>query len=99
MLSRGDSIQSRVADMLMPTLFLEPEVEEEAEEESSHVLHVERMDTNHLSVQKRKWRGEAHITEAQRRDVEDEDTEVEVTNGAQSSFDTRERGGGHSSEN
>jgi hypothetical protein len=33
MLSRGDSIQSRVADMLTQTLFLIPEVEEEAEVE------------------------------------------------------------------
>jgi hypothetical protein len=33
------------------------------------------MGINHLSVQRRrKDRGEAHITEAQRRDVEDEDT-------------------------
>ena len=33
MLSRGDDIQSRVVGMLMPTLFLIPEVEEEEEGE------------------------------------------------------------------
>jgi hypothetical protein len=51
MLSRGGSIQSRVAVMLMPTLFLVPEVEVEVEEESSHVLHVGRMDIKPLTVQ------------------------------------------------
>jgi hypothetical protein len=45
MLSRGDNIQSKVADMLMRILFLVSEVEEEAEVESSHATHVERMDT------------------------------------------------------
>jgi hypothetical protein len=55
MLSRGDNIQSKVAIMLTQTLFLIPEVGEEAEEESSHVLHVGRMDTNSLIVQTRKW--------------------------------------------
>jgi hypothetical protein len=74
MLNRGCSIPSRVAVMLMQTLFLVPEVEVEEEEELSHVLHVERMGTGHLSVQRKsKIRGEAHITEAQRRDVENED--------------------------
>jgi hypothetical protein len=37
--------------MLMQTLFLVPEVGEEVEEESSHVSHVERMDTKPLIVQ------------------------------------------------
>jgi hypothetical protein len=75
MLSQGDNIQSRVVGMLMQILFLVPEEEEEAEEESSHVLHVGRMDINSLIVQTRKLdRGEAHIAEAQRRDVENEDT-------------------------
>jgi hypothetical protein len=61
--------------MLMRTLFLVPEVEEEAEEESSHVLHVGRMDIKSVDCPDRKMdRGEAHITEAQRRDVENEDT-------------------------
>jgi hypothetical protein len=68
MLSRGDSIQSRVAVMLMPTLFLVPEVEEEAEEESSHVLHVERMDTKPLTVQTGKWT-EEKLTSLRRRGV------------------------------
>ena len=39
--------------MLMPTLFLIPEVGEEAEEESSHVLHVGRMDTKPVISQTR----------------------------------------------
>jgi hypothetical protein len=51
MLSRGDSIQSRVADMLTQTLFLIPEVGEEAEVESSHVSRVGRMDIRLLIVQ------------------------------------------------
>jgi hypothetical protein len=51
MLSRGGSIQSRVADMLTPMQFLVPEVEEEAEEELSHVLHVEKMDIKPWTVQ------------------------------------------------
>jgi hypothetical protein len=55
MLSRGGNIQSRVADMLMPILFLVPEVEEEAEEESTHVLHVERIDIKPLIVQTGRW--------------------------------------------
>jgi hypothetical protein len=50
MLSREDNIQSRVAVMLMPTHFLVPEVEEEDEVESSHVLHVERMETRALTI-------------------------------------------------
>jgi hypothetical protein len=37
--------------MLTPMHFLIPEVEEEAEEESSHVLHVEKTDTRPLTVQ------------------------------------------------
>ena len=54
MLNRGGNIQSRVAVMLMPTLFLVPEVGEEVEEESSHVSHVVRMDIKPLIVQTRK---------------------------------------------
>ena len=68
MLSRGGSIQSRVAVMLMPTQFLAPEVEEEAEEELSHVLHVERMGISHLSVQ-RKRKTEEKLTSLERRGV------------------------------
>ena len=68
MLSRGDNIQSRVADMLTPTHFLVPEVGEEAEEESSHVLHVGRMDTNLLIVQTGKWT-EEKLTSLRRRGV------------------------------
>jgi hypothetical protein len=54
MLNRGDNIMSREEIMLMQTLFLVPEVEEEAEVESSHVSHVERMDTRQLTVQIKK---------------------------------------------
>ena len=50
MLSRGDSNLISEEIMLMQTLFLVPEVGKEAEEESSHVSHVERMDTNPLIV-------------------------------------------------
>jgi hypothetical protein len=50
MLSReGNRLISEVI-MLTRTLFLVPEEGEEAEEESSHVLHVGRMGTSHLSV-------------------------------------------------
>jgi hypothetical protein len=40
--------------MLMQTLFLVLEVEVEEEEELSHVSHVGRMGTGHLSVQRRR---------------------------------------------
>jgi hypothetical protein len=40
--------------MLMQTLFLILEVRVEEEEELSHVLHVGRMGTRHLSVQRRR---------------------------------------------
>jgi hypothetical protein len=42
-------------DMLMPTHFLVPEVDEEDVEELSHVLHVEKTDINSLTVQTGKW--------------------------------------------
>ena len=47
--------------MPMQTLFLVIEVEVEEEEELSHVLHVGRMDTGHLSVQ-RKNKSEENLT-------------------------------------
>jgi hypothetical protein len=50
MLNRGDSIMSREEIMMMQIPFLVPEVEEEAEVESSHASHVERMDTRQLIV-------------------------------------------------
>jgi hypothetical protein len=68
MLSQGGSIQSRMADMMMPTLFLVPEVEEEAEEESSHVLHVGRMDIKPWIVQTGRWT-EEKLTSQRRRGV------------------------------
>jgi hypothetical protein len=40
-----------VEDTLIITHFLVPEVEEEAEVESSHASRVERMDTRQLNVQ------------------------------------------------
>ena len=57
---------NREEDMLTRTLFLVPEVEEEAEEESSHVLHVGRMGTSHSSVQ-RKIRTLGKLTSLRRR--------------------------------
>jgi hypothetical protein len=68
MLSRGDNMQSRVADMLTRTLFLVPEVGEEAEEESSHVLHVGRMNIKLLIVHIGKWT-EEKLTSLRRRGV------------------------------
>jgi hypothetical protein len=68
MLSQGDNILSRVADMLTRTLFLVLEVEVEAEEESSHALHVERMDTKPLIVHTRN-RTEEKLTSLRRRGV------------------------------
>jgi hypothetical protein len=46
--------QNRVEDMLITVLFLVPEVEEEAEEESSHATYVERMGTKQLTIQTEK---------------------------------------------
>jgi hypothetical protein len=48
------SIQNRAEDTLIITHFLVPEVEEEAEVESSHASHVERMGTSHLTIQVRR---------------------------------------------
>jgi hypothetical protein len=52
-LNREDNKMISGEIMLMQTLFLVLEVEVEEEEELSHVLHVERTDTSHSSVQKR----------------------------------------------
>ena len=69
MLSRGgNQMISKVADMLMPTPFLVLEVKEEAEEESSHVSHVGRMDIKPLIVQTGK-RTEEKLTSLKRRGV------------------------------
>jgi hypothetical protein len=48
--------------------FLVPEVEEEAEEELSHVLHVEKTDTKPLTVQTGRWT-EEKLTSLRRRGV------------------------------
>jgi hypothetical protein len=42
-------------DMLMPIHFLVPEVEEEAEEELSHVSHVVKTVIKPLTVQRGRW--------------------------------------------
>ena len=52
--------------MLMPTLFLIPKAGEEAEEESSHVLHVGRTNIKLLTIQTGKWTGEK-LTSLRRR--------------------------------
>jgi hypothetical protein len=75
MLSRGDNKLISKEIMLTPMHFLVPEVEEEAEEELSHVLHVVKMDIKPLTVQTGKWTEEKLTSlRQQRRDVEDEDT-------------------------
>ena len=51
MLNSEGSRQNRAEDTLTITHFLVPEVEEEAEVESSHASHVEIMDTRQLTVQ------------------------------------------------
>ena len=65
-MNRDDNIQSREMVMLTPTLFLVPEVGEEAKEEVSLVSHVGKMDTIHLSVQ-RKRRTSKKFTSLKRR--------------------------------
>jgi hypothetical protein len=50
-LNNEGSKQNRAEDTLIITHFLVPEVEEEAEVESSHASHVERMDTKQLNLQ------------------------------------------------
>jgi hypothetical protein len=50
-LNSEGSRQNKAEDTLTRTHFLVPEVEEEAEEESSHVTHVGKMDTRQLTVQ------------------------------------------------
>jgi hypothetical protein len=67
-LSQGDSKMISREDMLMQIYFLVPEVEEEAEEELSHVLHVVKTDTRPLTVQREKWT-EEELTSLRRRSV------------------------------
>ena len=67
-LSRGgDKIISK-EDMLIGIPFLIPEVEEEAVEESSHVLHVGKTDTKLWTVQRGRWT-EEKLTSLRRRGV------------------------------
>jgi hypothetical protein len=68
MLSKEDIIMSREEIMLMQTLFLVLEVEEGAEEESSHAIHVEKMDIKPLTVQTGK-RTEEKLTSLKHRGV------------------------------
>ena len=67
-LSRGGSRIIIKEDMLMQIHFLVPEVEEEAVEESSHVLHVGKMDTRPLNIQRGRWT-EEKLTSLRRRGV------------------------------
>jgi hypothetical protein len=55
-------------DMLMPTHFLVPEVEEEVEEELSHVSRVVKTATKPWTVQRGKWT-EEKLTSLRRRGV------------------------------
>jgi hypothetical protein len=50
-LNSEGSRKNRAEDTLIITPFLVPEVGEEAEVESSHATHVEKMDTKQLIVQ------------------------------------------------
>jgi hypothetical protein len=68
MLSREGNKMISGESMLTQTLFLVPEVGEEAEEESSHVLHVEKTDTKMLIVQIGRWT-EEKLTSQRRRGV------------------------------
>jgi hypothetical protein len=54
-LSRGGNKMISREDMLMQIHFLVPEVEEEAEEELSHVLHVVKTVIKPLTVQRGRW--------------------------------------------
>jgi hypothetical protein len=67
-LSRGGSKMINKEIMLMQTHLLVPEVEEEVEEESSHVLHVEKTDTRPLTIQTGSWT-EENLTSQRRRGV------------------------------
>jgi hypothetical protein len=66
MLNREENIQRREEIMLTQTLFLVPEVEEEEEVASSHVSHVGKLGTGHLSVQRRR-RTLGKLTSSKRR--------------------------------
>jgi hypothetical protein len=68
MLSREDNIMSSEEIMLTQKLFLIPEVGEEVEVESSHVSHVERMDTRQLIVHIGKMM-EEKLTSLKRKDM------------------------------
>ena len=68
-LSRGGSKRISREDMLMPTHFLVPEAEEEAEEELSHVLRVVRMGTKPWTVRRGRWTEEKIISLRRSRSV------------------------------
>jgi hypothetical protein len=68
MLSRGDSKMISKEGMLMQILFLVPEVEEEAEEELSHVSRVVKTVIKPWIVQREKWT-EEELTSLRRRSV------------------------------
>jgi hypothetical protein len=67
-LSRGGSDRISKEITLMPTHFLVPGVEEEAEEELSHVSHVEKTVTKPWIVQRERWTEEP-LTSSRRRGV------------------------------
>jgi hypothetical protein len=55
MLSRGDNKMISKEDTLMQIQFLVPEVEEEVEEELSHVSHVVKTVIKPWTVQRGRW--------------------------------------------
>jgi hypothetical protein len=64
--SQGGSKRISGEDMLMPTHFLVPEAEEEAEEELSHASHVVKTDTKPWTIQIGRWTEEI-LTSLRRR--------------------------------
>jgi hypothetical protein len=67
-LSRGGSKMISKEDMLMPIHFLVPEVEEEVEEELSHVSHVVKTVIKPWTVQRGRWT-EEKLTSLRRREA------------------------------
>ena len=79
MLSRGDSKLISKEITLTPTQFLVPEVEEEVEEELSHVLHVGKTVIKPWTVQRGRWT-EEKLTSLRRRGVMSKMKTLEVGN-------------------